>query len=123
MPSVVLAGVDHGTASTAYRVLANAGATVRMTEAPAAMAPAGTPDGLATDAATGRFTVVMDDAGSKKIQVIKEIRAITGFGLAEAKRLADVTPSTVLSGVGHAAAAAAHGRLTAAGAVVRVAEA
>ncbi|MCD0444421.1 ribosomal protein L7/L12 [Glycomyces sp. A-F 0318] len=65
----------------------------------------------------------MDHAGPKVIQVIKEIRAVTGLGLVEAKRLADHTPSTVLSGVDRDTATAVHGRLAQAGAVVRVAEA
>ncbi|SDD93104.1 ribosomal protein bL12 [Glycomyces harbinensis] len=117
-PSTILSGVDHAAASVAYRVLATAGATVRITEV------AATPEALARAAAPGdSYAVVVDHAGPKHIQVIKEIRALTGLGLAEAKRLADVTPSTILSGVDHATATAAHDRLAGAGAVVRVAEA
>jgi ribosomal protein L7/L12 len=119
-PSTVLSDIDHASASAAYRALANAGARVRMSEVrtQSAAAPAD-PAG----AYAGGYAVVVDDAGAKRIQVIKEIRAVTGLGLAEAKGLTDRTPSTVLSGVDHATATAAHGRLTGAGAVARVVEA
>jgi ribosomal protein L7/L12 len=120
-PSTVLSGVDHAAASAAYRVLANAGATVRITEvAEDARASTGAEPAVGP---AGAYAVVVDDAGPKLIQVIKEVRALTGLGLAEAKRLADHTPSTILSGVDHATATAARGRLADAGAVVRVTEA
>ena len=45
------------------------------------------------------FTVVLDGAGDKKIQVIKVIREITALGLKEAKELVDSAPSTVKEGV------------------------
>ncbi|GAA1695205.1 hypothetical protein GCM10009830_48830 [Glycomyces endophyticus] len=110
-PSTVLAGVDHASASAAYRMLAAVGATVRITET-------GTPE--SAPPAEGRFNVVLDGAGPKKIQVIKEIRALTSVGLAEAKQLSERTPSTILSGVGQEAAAAAKARLSGAGAAVRI---
>lgn len=109
-PSPVLAGVDHASASAAYRVLANAGARVRMAEIAAEPAPE-TPAGL--------YTVYLDDAGDKLIQVIKEIRGLTNLGLAEAKRLSEQTPAAVVTGVPHAAAAKAHQALAGAGARVR----
>jgi large subunit ribosomal protein L7/L12 len=45
------------------------------------------------------FDVILESAGDKKIQVIKEIRAITGLGLKEAKDLVDNTPKPVREGV------------------------
>jgi len=45
------------------------------------------------------FTVVLASAGDKKIQVIKEIRAITGLGLKDAKDLVDGAPKTIKEGV------------------------
>ena len=45
------------------------------------------------------FTVVLTDAGANKIQVLKEVRTITGLGLKEAKDLVDSTPKTVKEGV------------------------
>jgi large subunit ribosomal protein L7/L12 len=45
------------------------------------------------------FNVVLITSGEKKIQVIKEVRAITGLGLKEAKELVDGAPSTVKEGV------------------------
>jgi large subunit ribosomal protein L7/L12 len=46
------------------------------------------------------FTVVLKDAGSKKIQVIKAVREVTSLGLKEAKDLVDSAPSNVKEGVG-----------------------
>ena len=45
------------------------------------------------------FTLVLLDAGATKIQVLKEVRAITGLGLKEAKDLVDSTPKTVKEGL------------------------
>lgn len=70
----------------------------------------------------GSWTLVLDAKGEHPIQVVKEIRAITGHGLADAKRLAERVPSTVLDGVDHESASAAHGLLTQAGASVRIVE-
>jgi large subunit ribosomal protein L7/L12 len=66
------------------------------------------------------FNVVITDAGPKKIQIIKEVRALTNLGLKEAKDLVEATPATVLTGVSKDAAADAKGRLEAEGAVVQV---
>jgi large subunit ribosomal protein L7/L12 len=44
------------------------------------------------------FTVTLVDAGATKIQVLKEVRAITGLGLKEAKDLVDNTPKTIKEG-------------------------
>src|SRR5450756_487963 len=45
------------------------------------------------------FDVILEAVGEKKIQVIKEVRALTSLGLKEAKDLVDAAPSTVLEGV------------------------
>jgi large subunit ribosomal protein L7/L12 len=64
------------------------------------------------------FTVVIKDAGAKKIAVIKEVRAITGLGLKEAKDLVEGAPSTVKEGVSKDDAAKMKAQLEEAGAVV-----
>jgi large subunit ribosomal protein L7/L12 len=51
------------------------------------------------DAGQDSFTVTLDSAGDKKIQVIKVVRAITGLGLKEAKDLVDGAPGTIKEGV------------------------
>ncbi len=64
------------------------------------------------------FDVVLDNAGDKKIQVIKEVRALTSLGLGEAKALVDGAPSTVLEGVNKETADKAKAQLEEAGATV-----
>jgi len=66
------------------------------------------------------FTVVLAKAGDKKIEVIKEIRAITGLGLKEAKDLVEGAPKTVKEGVNKADAEKFKAQLTAAGATVEI---
>lgn len=66
------------------------------------------------------FDVIILDAGDKKINVIKEIRAITGLGLKEAKDAAEQTPSTIKEGISKADAEAIKAQLEAAGAKVEV---
>jgi large subunit ribosomal protein L7/L12 len=66
------------------------------------------------------FTVVLANAGANKINVIKEIRAITGLGLKEAKDLVEGAPKTVKEGVSKADAEKMKAQLTAAGATVEV---
>jgi large subunit ribosomal protein L7/L12 len=66
------------------------------------------------------FDVVITDAGPKKIQIIKEVRALTNLGLKEAKDLVEATPATVLQAVSKEAAADAKARLEAEGAVVQL---
>ena len=66
------------------------------------------------------FNVVITDAGPKKIQIIKEVRALTNLGLKEAKDLVEATPATVLTAVSKEAAADAKARLEAEGAAVTV---
>lgn len=67
------------------------------------------------------FDVVIKDAGPKKIEVIKVIRALTNLGLVEAKTMAETAGSKVLSGVGKEAAADAKKKLEEAGGVVELA--
>jgi large subunit ribosomal protein L7/L12 len=66
------------------------------------------------------FDVVLEAAGDKKIQVIKEVRALTSLGLKEAKDLVDGTPKPVLEKVNKEAADKAREQLEAAGATVTV---
>jgi large subunit ribosomal protein L7/L12 len=66
------------------------------------------------------FDVVLEAAGDKKIQVIKEVRALTSLGLKEAKDLVDGTPKPVLEKVNKEAADKAKAALEGAGATVTV---
>ena len=66
------------------------------------------------------FDVIILDAGDKKINVIKEIRALAGLGLKEAKTAAEETPSTIKEGISKADAEAAKAALEAAGAKVEI---
>lgn len=67
------------------------------------------------------FTVVLEAAGDNKIAVIKEVRAITGLGLKEAKDLVDGAPKNVKEGVPAAEAEEIKKKLEAAGAKVKLA--
>jgi large subunit ribosomal protein L7/L12 len=64
------------------------------------------------------FDVVLEAAGEKKIQVIKEVRALTSLGLGEAKAVVDSAPSVVLEGVNKETADKAVAQLQEAGATV-----
>jgi large subunit ribosomal protein L7/L12 len=64
------------------------------------------------------FDVVLEAAGDKKIQVIKEVRALTNLGLGEAKALVDGAPSTVLEGANKETAEKAKEQIEAAGGTV-----
>jgi large subunit ribosomal protein L7/L12 len=66
------------------------------------------------------FTVVLAAAGDKKIEVIKEVRAITGLGLKEAKDLVEGAPKTVKEGVNKADAEAMKKKLEGVGAKVEL---
>ena len=66
------------------------------------------------------FDVILKEFGDKKIQVIKEVRALTALGLKEAKDLVDGVPKPVKQGVSKEEAEAAKKQLEAAGAVVEV---
>ena len=89
--------------------------------APAAVAVAAAP-GAAGEAAQeeekDEFDVILDSIGDKKIQVIKEVRALTSLGLKEAKELVDSAPKAVLEGANKDAAEKAKAQLEGAGASV-----
>ena len=87
-----------------------------------AAAPAAGGAGAAAEAETEQdeFDVVLEAAGDKKIQVIKEVRALTSLGLKEAKDLVDGAPKPVLEGVDKAAAEKAKDQLESAGATVEL---
>ncbi len=78
--------------------------------------------GAAAEAAPEKstFDVVLTGFGDKKIQVIKEVRALTGLGLKEAKELVDGVPKPVKSGVSKEDAEAAKKQLEAAGATIEI---
>ena len=82
---------------------------------PAAAAAAAAPVEEKTE-----FDVVLTDAGDKKINVIKEVRAITGLGLKEAKDLVEAAPKPVKEGVSKADAEKFKAQLEAAGAKVEL---
>ncbi|HEY8305455.1 MAG TPA: 50S ribosomal protein L7/L12 [Lapillicoccus sp.] len=89
--------------------------------APVAVAAPGAAAGGGEAAAVeeqDEFDVVLEAAGDKKIQVIKEVRALTSLGLKEAKDLVDGAPKPVLEKVDKAAAEKAKDQLEAAGATV-----
>ena len=66
------------------------------------------------------FNVVLKEIGDKKIQVIKEVRALTSLGLKEAKDLVDAAPKAVKENVSKEDAEAAKAQLESAGAVVAI---
>ncbi len=91
--------------------------------APVAVAAAGAPAGGGDAAAVeeqDEFDVVLEAAGDKKIQVIKEVRSLTSLGLKEAKDLVESAPKAILEKVAKDAAAKAKESLEAAGASVTV---
>ena len=91
--------------------------------APAAVAAAPAAAGGGDVAAVeeqDEFDVVLNAAGDKKIQVIKEVRALTSLGLKEAKDLVDSAPKPVLEKVSKEDAAKAKAQLDGAGATVEV---
>jgi large subunit ribosomal protein L7/L12 len=85
-------------------------------------APAGGAGGAAAEAEAEQdeFDVILEAAGDKKIQVIKEVRTLTSLGLKEAKDLVDGAPKTVLEKVNKEAAEKAKAALEGAGASVTV---
>ncbi len=92
--------------------------------APAVMA-AGAPAAGSAPVAAGaeektEFTVVLGSIGEKKIQVIKEVRAITGLGLKEAKDLVDGAPKPVKEGISKSEAEEIKKKLEEAGATVEL---
>jgi large subunit ribosomal protein L7/L12 len=92
--------------------------------APAAVMAVAAPGGGAGEAAVeeeqDEFDVVLTSAGDKKIQVIKEVRALTSLGLKEAKDLVDAAPKPVLEKVSKEDAEKAKAQLEGAGATVEL---
>ncbi len=90
--------------------------------APVAVAAAPAAGGGAAEAAEEKdeFDVVLTGAGDKKIQVIKEVRALTNLGLKEAKDLVDGAPQTVIENASKDDAEKAKAALEAAGATVEL---
>ena len=87
----------------------------------AAMAVAGPAAGAAAAVAEQtEFTVMLNAAGDKKVEVIKVVRAVTGLGLKEAKDLVDGAPKAVKEGISKADAEALKKQLEDAGAKVEV---
>ena len=89
--------------------------------APVAVAAAGAaPAGDAAEEEKDEFTVVLAAAGDKKINVIKEVRTITGLGLKEAKDLVEGAPKELKTGVSKDEANGFKEKLEAAGATVEL---
>ena len=86
--------------------------------AAAVAAPAGGGDAGAAAEEKDAFDVVHEAAGDKKIQVIKEVRALTNLGLGEAKALVDGAPGVVLEGANKETAEKAKAALEEAGGTV-----
>ena len=87
--------------------------------APVAVAAAGAADAGGA-AEKSEFDVVLASAGSSKINVIKEVRGITGLGLKEAKELVDGAPKSIKEGVAKAEAEEMKAKLEEAGATVEL---
>lgn len=81
---------------------------------------AGGAAGAAAAEEKDEFDVILADAGANKINVIKEVRAITGLGLKEAKDLVDGAPKTVKEGVAKAEAEEMKKKLEEAGAKIEL---
>lgn len=93
----------------------SAAAPVAVAAAPGAAAP-----GAEAAPEKDEFTVVLASAGDKKINVIKEVRAITGLGLKEAKDLVESAPKPVKEGINKAEAEELKKKLEEAGATVEL---
>ena len=91
--------------------------------APVAMAAAAAPSAAAAEPVEEKteFDVIIKDAGPKKIETIKVIRALTNLGLVEAKTMAETAGTKILSAVGKEAAEDAKKKLEEAGAVIELA--
>ena len=84
-----------------------------------AAAPGGAADAPAAEEQT-EFDVILTGDGGKKIQVIKEVRAITGLGLTEAKSLVESAPKAVKEGINKAEAEEIKAKIEAAGGTVEL---
>ena len=96
------------------------GVTAAAPAAVAVAAPAGGGDAGGAEEEKIEFDVILTEAGDKKIQVIKEVRALTSLGLKEAKDLVEAAPKPVLEKVNKEDAEKAKAALEEAGATVEV---
>ena len=96
------------------------GVTAAAPVAVAAAAPAASGDADGGEDEKDSFDVVLTGAGDKKIQVIKEVRALTNLGLKDAKDLVDGAPNAVMEGVSKEDAEKAKEALEAAGAAIEL---
>jgi large subunit ribosomal protein L7/L12 len=96
------------------------GVTAAAPVAVAAAAPAAGGEAGAAEEEQTEFDVILNAAGDKKIQVIKEVRSLTSLGLKEAKDLVDSAPKPVLERVSKEDADKAKAQLEEAGATVEV---
>jgi large subunit ribosomal protein L7/L12 len=94
--------------------------TAAVQAGPAAAAPGGPAAPAEAAEEQDEFDVILEGAGEKKIQVIKEVRTLTSLGLKEAKDLVDGAPKAVLEKVNKEAAEKAKAALEGAGATVTV---
>ena len=94
------------------------GVTAAAPAAVAVAAPAGEEGGGAAEQT--EFAVVLTAAGGQKIQVIKELRSLTGLGLKEAKELVDSAPASVKAGISKEDAEAIKEKLEGVGATVEL---
>ena len=88
--------------------------------APMAVMPAAAGAVAEAPAEQTEFDIILSSSGEKKIQVIKEVRAITGLGLKEAKALVDEAPKPVKQGISKEEAASIKQKLEEVGAVVEI---
>jgi len=88
--------------------------------APVAVAAAGPAVAAAPVEEQTEFDVILKSGGEKKIQVIKEVRAITSLGLKEAKDMVEGAPSPIKEGVSKAEAADIKAKIEAAGGTVEI---
>ncbi len=95
-----------------FGISAAAPVAVAAAAGPAAAAPA--------EEEVTEFSVILDSCGANKINVLKEVRAITGLGLKEAKDLVDTVPKPVKEGIKKEEAADIKAKLEAAGATVSI---
>jgi large subunit ribosomal protein L7/L12 len=96
------------------------GVSAAMPVAAVAAAPSGDGAGGDSGAEQTEFDVILSDAGSQKIQVIKVVREITGLGLKEAKSIVDSAPKAVKEKISEKEANDLKDKLAAVGAVVEV---
>lgn len=120
----VLESIDHWTVLDLNKLVKGIeekyGVSAAAPMAVAAVAAPAAGGGAAAVEEKTEFSVILASAGEKKIQVIKEVRAITGLGLKEAKDLVDGAPKPVKEGISKAEAEEIKKKLVDAGATVEL---